>query len=51
MGGINGSLKFSNASLCTCHNLLTPEALHILTKSNASVLASVGVKPLTDLNF
>jgi hypothetical protein len=30
---------------------LTPEALHILTKSNASVLASVGVKPLTDLNF
>ena len=25
--GINGSLKFSNTSLCTCHNLLTPEAL------------------------
>ena len=38
-------------SLCTCHNLLTPEALHILTKSDASVLTSVGVKPLADLNF
>jgi len=49
--GINGSLKFSNASLCTCHNLLTPEVLHILTNTNASVLVSVGVKPLTDLNF
>ncbi len=49
--GINGSLKFSNTSLCTCHNLLTPEALHILTNTNASVLVSVGVKPLTDLNF
>ena len=50
MRGINGSLKFSNTSLCTCHNLLTPEALHILTKSDASVLTSVGVKPLVDLN-
>ena len=49
--GSNGSLKFSNTSLCTCHNLLTPEALHTLTKSDASVLTSVGVKPLVDLNF
>ena len=48
--GSHGSLKFSNTSLCTCHNLLTPEALHILTMSDASVLTSAGVKPLVDLN-
>ncbi len=46
--GLNGSLKFSNISLCTCHNLLTPEALHILTKTDASVLTSVDVKPLVN---
>ncbi len=44
--GPDGSLKFSSASLCTCHNLLTPEILHILTMSDASVLTSVDVKPL-----
>jgi hypothetical protein len=49
--GSNGPLKFSNTSLCTCHNLLTPEALHILTNTDASVLTSVGVKPLVDLNY
>ncbi len=46
--GPDGALKFSNTSLCTCHNLLTPEALHILTKADASVLTSVDVKPLVD---
>ena len=49
--GLSGSLKFSNTSLCTCHNLLTPEALPILTKTDAAVLTSVGVKPLVDLNL
>jgi len=49
--GSDGSLKFSTASLCTCHNLLTPETLHILTMTDASVLTSVDVKPLVDLNF
>ena len=39
------------SSLCTCHNLLTPEALHILTNADASVLTSVGVKPLVDLDL
>ena len=46
--GPDGSLKFSTASLCTCHNLLTPETLHILTMSDASVLTSVDVKPLVE---
>jgi hypothetical protein len=46
--GSDGSLKFSTASLCTCHNLLTPETLHILTMSDASVLTSVDVKPLVE---
>ena len=40
-----------NTSLCTCHNLLTPGALHTLTKTDASVLTSVGVKPLVDPNL
>ena len=49
--GLDGSLKFSTASLCTCHSLLTPETLHILTMADASVLPSVYVKTLGDLNF
>jgi len=44
----DGFLKFSSASLCTCHNLLTTEILHILTMSDAYVLTSVDVKPLVD---
>jgi hypothetical protein len=49
--GSHGSLKFLNTSICTCHNLLTPVALHILTNADASVLTSVGVKPLVDHNL
>lgn len=49
--GLNGPPKFLDASLCTCHSLLTPEILHILTKTDASVLTSVYVKTLVDLDF
>jgi len=49
--GLDGSPKFLSASLCTCHSLLTPETLHILTKTDASVLPSVYVKTLGDLNL
>jgi len=47
----DGYPKFLNASLCTCHSLRTPETLHILTIADASVLTSVYVKTLVDLNF
>jgi hypothetical protein len=49
--GLNGSPKFLYASLCTCHSLMTPEALHILTMADASVLTSVCVKTLVNLNL
>jgi len=49
--GFDGSPKFLYASLCTCHSLLTPETLHILTRSDASVLPSAYVKTLGDLKF
>jgi len=49
--GLDGSPKFLYASLCTCHSLLTPETLHILTIADASVLPSVYVKTLGDLKF
>ena len=49
--GLDGSPKFLYASLCTCHSLLTPETLHILTTTDASVLPSVYVKTLGDLNL
>ena len=49
--GFDGSPKFLYASLCTCHSLLTPETLHILTITDASVLPSVYVKTLGDLKF
>lgn len=48
---IYGVSQVLNTSLRTCHNLWTPEALHTLTRTDASVLTSVGVKPLVDLNF
>ena len=49
--GLDGAPKFLCTSLCTCHSLLTPETLHILTMADASVLPSVYVKTLGDLNF
>jgi hypothetical protein len=49
--GLNGAPKFLSASLCTCHSLMTPEILHTLTNTGASVLTSVYVKTLVDLNF
>ena len=49
--GLNGAPKFLYASLCTCHSLMTPEILHTLTITDASVLTSVYVKTLVDLNL
>lgn len=49
--GLDGAPKFLYASLCTCHSLMTPEILHILTNTDASVLTSVYVKTLVDLNL
>jgi len=49
--GLDGPPKFLYASLCTCHSLMTPEILHILTKTDASVLTSVYVKTLVDPNL
>jgi len=49
--GLNGSPKFLDASICTCHSLMTPGTLHILTKADASVLTSVYVKTLVDPNL
>ena len=49
--GLNGPPKFLYASRCTYHSLMTPEALHILTIADASVLTSVYVKTLVDLNL
>ena len=49
--GLNGPPKFLYASLCTCHSLMTPEILHILTHADASVLTSVYVKTLVDLDL
>jgi hypothetical protein len=41
-----GLPEFSDASLPACHGLLTPADLHILAKSDASVLPSAHVKTL-----
>jgi len=49
--GLSGSPKFLDASLCTCHSLMTPGILHTLTKTGASVLTSVYVKTLVDSKF
>jgi len=49
--GLTGSPKFLDASLCTCHSLMTPGTLHTLTKTGASVLTSVYVKTLVDSKF
>ncbi len=43
--------KFLGIPLLACHSLWTPEALHILTISDASVLTSVYVKTLVNLNL
>ena len=49
--GLDGAPKFLYASLCTCHSLMTPEILPALTSVGASVLTSVYVKTLVDLDF
>jgi len=49
--GLDGAPKFLYASLCTCHSLMTPEILHTLTITDASVLTSVYVKTLVDLDW
>jgi hypothetical protein len=45
-----GPPKFFDDSLPTCHSLRTPADLHILTMTDASVLASVIVKTLAICN-
>ncbi len=49
--GLKGAPKFLDASLCTCHSLMTPEILHTLTLTDAFVLTSVYVKTLVDLKL
>jgi hypothetical protein len=46
-----GLPEFSDVSLPACHGLGTPADLHILAKSDASVLPSVHVKTLGVRNF
>jgi hypothetical protein len=41
-----GLPEFYGASLLACHSLMTPVDLHILAKTDASVLPSVYVKTL-----
>jgi len=41
-----GLPEFYSASLPACHGLMTPADLHILAKSDASVLPSAHVKTL-----
>ena len=41
-----GLPEFYSVSLPACHGLMTPADLHILAKSDASVLPSVHVKTL-----
>ena len=41
-----GFPEFYDASLLACHGLMTPVDLHILAKTDASVLPSVHVKTL-----
>ena len=41
-----GLPEFSDTSLPACHGLMTPADLHILAKSDASVLPSAHVKTL-----
>ena len=43
---ILGLPEFCGVSLPACHGLLTPVDLHILAKTDASVLPSVSVKTL-----
>jgi hypothetical protein len=41
-----GLPEFSDTSLPACHGLMTPADLHILAKTDASVLPSAHVKTL-----
>ncbi len=47
----SGLPEFSSVSLPACHGLRTPVDLHILAKTDASVLPSVNVKTLGVHNF
>jgi hypothetical protein len=43
--------EFCNVSVPACHGLMTPADLHILAKSDASVLPSAHVKTLGVRNW
>ena len=46
-----GLPEFYSASLPACHGLMTPEDLHIVAKTDASVLPSAHVKTLGVRNW